>query len=859
MPIIRNLGKDFNEGLMDNLRTISYEETGVQSPFVTKDITDPPQERGVLLQGEKRIDDLVRIGKLIASTPGQKFLFNEALLKQSELSDKLRGNNKKIVGNIIRRVGGTAKHLAQVVSSTLAQVPVNGTGTHFLRGFRIDTYFQDTSSVNSGFQEFFGAGGVEGSTYSLSGAPVPFKAVISDSELASRNTTPNPGDLGKNHIGIKGNLTFPTDIAFYNENNTYYSRQGEFSPNISKGITFPTAESQFIQTGTLPGELGVGKSATGAEDTEGNTRTENPSLILNTFSPNQDNEYIQSKTELNIINAQTGFPIKNPRNEKPFIESGKQTTLSPGDIGISNQQVSGSVVPLVSGVPGKFVLGETKSKNDTYTNILTSNAFGVIPLKDSPPLGLISDLEAIVDNTKSTNDPFEPRSTYTGYRTEDNISILQFGERLDPDGLIPLRVNGIFDSIQATSVPIPINDINSGDYNGLNSSIDNTLKRSSIEDFRSQGQNKSVPKSLTQFTGRQVNTYALNYKDPLVNKETRVGLGNQGKITRSRINYTLNDPDTVDKINALDVSTNKALDGITDNRDLIQLEFQIITPEDTHYLAFRAFLDTFDDNFNAAWSSNKFLGRAENFYTYSGFERSITIGFKIAAATREEMKPLYRKAATLASVTAPTYGSSGRFMRGSIAKVTVGDYIFEQPGIIESVQYTWQTDYPWEISFQNPEGQGRDQILPHVLDVSVSFKVIHDFLPTTGVVPLITNYRPIKDNKDIYIPLKKQELVKTETQKEEDINNSISENNEPEVVSIDDVIEERPTVAIDKTYVNSPKFNPNKDFKLDLQNFNSDNNFKINTSNKRETPKLNLTEEQRDSFAEFGITSFIND
>ena len=58
MPIIRNLGKDFNEGLMDNLRTISYEETGTQSPFVTKDITNPPQERGVLLQGEKRIDDL---------------------------------------------------------------------------------------------------------------------------------------------------------------------------------------------------------------------------------------------------------------------------------------------------------------------------------------------------------------------------------------------------------------------------------------------------------------------------------------------------------------------------------------------------------------------------------------------------------------------------------------------------------------------------------------------------------------------------------------------------------------------------------------------------------------------------------
>ena len=130
------------------------------------------------------------------------------------------------------------------------------------------------------------------------------------------------------------------------------------------------------------------------------------------------------------------------------------------------------------------------------------------------------------------------------------------------------------------------------------------------------------------------------------------------------------------------------------------------------------------------------------------------------------MKPLYRKAATLASVTAPTYGQGGRFMRGSIAKVTVGDYIYEQPGIIESVQYTWQKDYPWEISFQNPEGGDNSQILPHVLDVSLSFKVIHDFLPETGINPFITNYRPIQDNKEVYIPLQDRKFVIPETRAE---------------------------------------------------------------------------------------------
>jgi len=113
-------------------------------------------------------------------------------------------------------------------------------------------------------------------------------------------------------------------------------------------------------------------------------------------------------------------------------------------------------------------------------------------------------------------------------------------------------------------------------------------------------------------------------------------------------------------------------------------------------------------------------------------------------------------------------------MRGSIAKVTVGDYIYEQPGIIESVQYTWQKDYPWEISFQNPEGEGgKDQILPHVLDVSLSFKVIHDFLPQTGVNPFITNYRPIQENKVKYIDLNVGNTIKDKTDKEQIIEDVI--------------------------------------------------------------------------------------
>ena len=95
------------------------------------------------------------------------------------------------------------------------------------------------------------------------------------------------------------------------------------------------------------------------------------------------------------------------------------------------------------------------------------------------------------------------------------------------------------------------------------------------------------------------------------------------------------------------------------------------------------------------------------------------------------MKPLYQKVNTLVSATTPTYNNN--FMRGTLVKMTVGDYIYELPGFLNNVNLTWQTDYPWEIAMNRPEDLERDstqQELPMVLDCSLSFTPIHDFLPT---------------------------------------------------------------------------------------------------------------------------------
>ena len=122
------------------------------------------------------------------------------------------------------------------------------------------------------------------------------------------------------------------------------------------------------------------------------------------------------------------------------------------------------------------------------------------------------------------------------------------------------------------------------------------------------------------------------------------------------------------------------------------------------------------------------------FKNYQGFERMINFSFKVAAESRADLLPIHRKLQVLTSVTAPTF-SDDIFMRGTLTKVTIGDYLINQPGNITSVQLAWEQDYPWEIDRKKPD----TLILPHVLNVTVSMEAIHDFVPkylgSKGLIP----------------------------------------------------------------------------------------------------------------------------
>lgn len=171
--------------------------------------------------------------------------------------------------------------------------------------------------------------------------------------------------------------------------------------------------------------------------------------------------------------------------------------------------------------------------------------------------------------------------------------------------------------------------------------------------------------------------------------------------------------------------------------DLVKLRIEFLNNEtlltkdktvNTDVLAFRAYLDDFSDGMAAKWDSYRYMGRGEEFYIYNGFTRDIAVSFTIHAHNEAEMAPLYNKLNYLMSTFTPDYSSAFK-MRGNIGYLTVGDYLYRQPGIFTDIKIGGFMESSWETGL-NDDGNANGQYqVPRMLKIGLSFKPIHTFLP----------------------------------------------------------------------------------------------------------------------------------
>jgi hypothetical protein len=219
------------------------------------------------------------------------------------------------------------------------------------------------------------------------------------------------------------------------------------------------------------------------------------------------------------------------------------------------------------------------------------------------------------------------------------------------------------------------------------------------------------------------------------NFEQRTNYGNPADLTRNLISYTSGSGiGPVDRINALPIYTSAAVDTSKEVNDLVKFRIAVISNSDPNqktFIHFRALLGSISDNYSATWNPIKYLGRGEDFYTYNGFTRTVSLSWTIAAQSKEELIPMYKKLNYLASSLTPDYSGNG-YMKGNLVQLTIGGYFYEQPGIITGMNISMAEDSPWEIGI-NDEGDSDKNVkeLPHIIRVEgFSFTPIHTFRPS---------------------------------------------------------------------------------------------------------------------------------
>jgi hypothetical protein len=245
---------------------------------------------------------------------------------------------------------------------------------------------------------------------------------------------------------------------------------------------------------------------------------------------------------------------------------------------------------------------------------------------------------------------------------------------------------------------------------------------------------------------------------PLINNYTSSSLNIEARIGTSAKRKSSYNVDSINVINITNSSTfygnslkpnndpglptellnkgTKEVDGYF-GRDIIKFRIEFLNNDapiednniNTDVLAFRAYLNEFSDGMNARWNSYRYMGRGEDFYVYDGFTRDMSVGFTLYAHSPEEMKPIYSKLNYLMSSFAPDYTTSNK-MRGNIGYLTVGDYLYRQPGIFTDIKLSGMLDSHWEIALDKNNDVDKTQYeVPKHITVNLSFKPIHTFLP----------------------------------------------------------------------------------------------------------------------------------
>jgi hypothetical protein len=161
------------------------------------------------------------------------------------------------------------------------------------------------------------------------------------------------------------------------------------------------------------------------------------------------------------------------------------------------------------------------------------------------------------------------------------------------------------------------------------------------------------------------------------------------------------------------------------NPDLIDFKLEIIDLDITsgnqsYYLYFKAFIDSFTDDFKANYDTIAYPGNPSGkIYKYQSFDRNIGLTFKVAIFSKDEFDQIYKKLNRLASTTLPTITDEA--VRSTITKLTVGNWCKRLPGVVSGITFQNLVENPWDI----------DKGAPQILTINLSYLYSSTYENTT--------------------------------------------------------------------------------------------------------------------------------
>jgi hypothetical protein len=154
--------------------------------------------------------------------------------------------------------------------------------------------------------------------------------------------------------------------------------------------------------------------------------------------------------------------------------------------------------------------------------------------------------------------------------------------------------------------------------------------------------------------------------------------------------------------------------------DTMALQFTPLDPftgNTLSTLSFLGYLSDYSEDYNSNWGNVRYAGRAESFYIFNEFKRTVSVGFQIPCYNRDELIAKHCLLSELSSTLAGKYQNN--LLGGIITRLKIGNYLNNQPGIITNLNFAPIQDSNWDLDLQ----------LAYYLKVSFGFTVIHDYLP----------------------------------------------------------------------------------------------------------------------------------